>query len=105
MKTPQPKDWQEEIIKSIWDKEDPDYYRWNPQFIPILMRKAVRQVLRKILPQATQDAVEAERARLESLIPEKAKLDELQSSPYYEGWNLAISIIKEAVKTNDNQIL
>ena len=67
MKTPQPKDWQEELRQSVLTTLnlfamaiEADGY--TPELHGIYTNRILED---------TQDAVEAERARLESLIPEK----------------------------------
>jgi hypothetical protein len=85
MKTPQPKDWQE---------------RWN-KLHPTMVGLAVEKVEKDFIQSLLKEAVEAERARIESLIPEKKPecyCDTTYCLCEHIGFNEAISIMQEAVK-------
>ena len=86
--TPQPKTWQEKIINCFGGE------KWNASVI-LMEFPEVLDNLESLL----QDAVEAERERLESLIPEKKDTTKGRyASSFGLGFNKAVEIMQEAVK-------
>jgi hypothetical protein len=100
MKNPQPKDWQERFE----DKFCVMLERYISDY-PTKQGEEMIDEVYSFITYAIKDAIEAERARIESLIPENetvvyANGDLRELADYHEklGFRKAILIIKKAVK-------